>query len=107
MGNAFVLTIGDGAEFHGIFYARLYLRKTRDLNGHQLWTLLFLHTCHHGACLGIFLDDSSMVKNVTYREHLRDLTFVGPRIVIYFYSKTNQMHNISNLFYFGTTLYIF
>jgi len=23
-----------------------------------------------------------------------------------FYSKTNQMHNISNLFYFGTTLYM-
>jgi len=34
-------------------------------------------------------------------------TFVGPCIVIYFYSKTNQMHNISNLFYFGTTLYVF
>jgi hypothetical protein len=34
-------------------------------------------------------------------------TFVGPCIVIYFYSKTNQMHNISNLFYFGTTLYMF
>jgi len=34
------------------------------------------------------------------------LTFVGPYIVIYFYSKTNQMHNISNLFYFGTTLYM-
>ena len=28
------------------------------------------------------------------------LTFVGPCIVIYFCSKTNQMHNISNLFYF-------
>ena len=25
---------------------------------------------------------------------------------MYFYSKTNQMHNISNLFYFGTTLYL-
>jgi len=23
------------------------------------------------------------------------------------YSKTNQMHNISNLFYFGTALYMF
>jgi len=33
--------------------------------------------------------------------------FVGPCIVIYFYSKTNQMLNISNLFYFGTTLYVF
>jgi len=36
-----------------------------------------------------------------------NLTFVGLYIVIYFYSKTNQMHNISNLFYFGTTLYMF
>jgi len=36
-----------------------------------------------------------------------NLTFVGPCIVIYFYSKTNQMHNISNLFYCGTTLYMF
>jgi len=39
--------------------------------------------------------------------HILDLSFVGPCIVIYFYSKTNQMHNISNLFYFGTTLYMF
>jgi len=37
----------------------------------------------------------------------RDLTFEGPCIVIYFYNKTNQMYNISNLFYFGTTLYMF
>ena len=35
------------------------------------------------------------------------LTFVGPCIVIYFYSKTNQLHDISNVFYFGTTLYMF
>jgi hypothetical protein len=26
---------------------------------------------------------------------------------MYFYSKTNQMHNISNLLYFGATLYMF
>jgi len=35
------------------------------------------------------------------------LRFVGPCIVIYFYSKTNKLHNISNLFYFGATLYMF
>jgi len=34
-------------------------------------------------------------------------TLVGPCIVIYFYSKTKQVHNILNLFYFGTTLYMF
>jgi len=38
---------------------------------------------------------------------LKTLTFVGPSIVIYFYSKTNQTHNISNLFNFGTKLYMF
>ena len=38
---------------------------------------------------------------------LLNLTFVGPCIIIYFYSKTNQMHNVSNLFYFGTTHYMF
>jgi len=26
---------------------------------------------------------------------------------MHFYNKTNQMHNISNLFYFGTTIYMF
>jgi hypothetical protein len=35
------------------------------------------------------------------------LTFVGPCNLIYLYSKTNQMHNTSSLFYFGTTLYMF
>jgi hypothetical protein len=29
------------------------------------------------------------------------------RQLMYFYSKTNQMYNISNLFYFGTTLSMF
>ena len=27
--------------------------------------------------------------------------------LLHFYSKTKKMHNISNLFYFGTTLYMF
>jgi hypothetical protein len=36
-----------------------------------------------------------------------ELTPVAPCIVIYFYSKTNQMQNISNLFYFRTALYMF
>jgi len=38
---------------------------------------------------------------------MSDLTFVGPCFVIYFYSRTNQMHNISNLFYFwNNTLHV-
>jgi len=44
------------------------------------------------------------VTKTTYP--VANLTFVGPCIVIYFYSTTNQTHNITNLFYFGTTLYI-
>ena len=35
------------------------------------------------------------------------LTYVWRCIVIYFNNITNQIHNISNLFYFGTTLYMF
>jgi len=35
------------------------------------------------------------------------LTFIGSCIVIYFHSKTNQMHNVSGLFIFGLTLYMF
>ena len=36
------------------------------------------------------------------------VTFPQPcSIAIYFYSKTNQIYNISNLFYFGSALYMF
>jgi hypothetical protein len=30
----------------------------------------------------------------------------GKHVKFYFYSKTKQMHNISNLFYFGATLHV-
>jgi hypothetical protein len=55
---------------------------------------------HRLQLFGIY--SSWHIQNFIFR-----LTFVGPCIVIYFYSKTNQMHNISNLFYFGTTHYMF
>jgi hypothetical protein len=42
-----------------------------------------------------------------YKLSFKYLKSVGPCIVIYFCSKTNQMHNTSNLFYFGTILYMF
>ena len=45
--------------------------------------------------------------SVSAEHSFSNLKFVGLCIIIYFYSKTNQMHNISNLFYFGTTLYMF
>jgi len=35
------------------------------------------------------------------------MAFTKQTVGKYFCSKTNQMHNISNLFYFGTALYMF
>jgi len=55
----------------------------------------------------LYLPHTTTPKTDINQERITVLTFVGPCIVIYFYSKTNQMHNISNLFYFGTTLYMF
>jgi hypothetical protein len=46
---------------------------------------------------------SSITENI----FILNLTFVGLCIAIYFCSKTNQINNILNLFYFGTTLYMF
>ena len=39
----------------------------------------------------------------TYTTHIEHFGV----IILCFYSKTNQMYNLSNLFYFGTTLYMF
>jgi len=55
-----------------------------------------METVAECACCHIF--------PLTYQTNL---TFVGPCIAIHFHSKTNQMHKISNVFYFGTTLYMF
>jgi len=52
----------------------------------------------------MFLREKSLILDVNM---IIALTSVVPCIVIYFDNKTNQMHNISNLFYFGTTLYMF
>jgi len=38
---------------------------------------------------------------------LPDLTSIGPCIVIYFYSKTNYIHQIIKFILFGVTLYMF
>ena len=46
----------------------------------------------------------STIETFLYVHTLRTLSRYN---VINFYSKTNQMHNISNLFYFGTTFYMF
>ena len=48
---------------------------------------------------------------LTYELHIQSLTdgrmIYAININSDFYSKTNQMHNISHLFYFGTTFYMF
>jgi hypothetical protein len=41
------------------------------------------------------------IPRILLRRHFKNKPY------FYFYSKTNQMQNISNLFYFGTTLYMF
>jgi len=65
---------------------------------YSTWYNVVWHTVQKGRGFLNFLH---------YYQTFKILTFVGLCIVIYFYSKTNQMHNISNLFYFGTTLYMF
>jgi len=55
---------------------------------------------------GIRVGPRAFSKVTIKKIGMSNSTFVGPCLVIYFYSKTNQMHNISNLFYFGTTLYL-
>ena len=52
----------------------------------------------------------SGIEPATFRfvaQHLNHCAIAVPIILNYFYSKTNQVHNISNLFYFRTTLYMF
>ena len=44
---------------------------------------------------------------VSVNDTLSNLTFMRPCIVIYLYSKTNQMHQCIKLFYFGMTIYMF
>ena len=93
-----------------VSFSRPFLQN--DLN----FSFKVLHTkcmCSHssGINVSVFLFILKFVTTNVDRGREQqcstNLTFIGPRIVIYFYSKTNQMHNISNLFYFGTTLYMF
>jgi len=68
---------------------------------------------HHAHENNNMVSILSQMKAVTththpaFEEQSQYLTFLGPCIMIYFYNKISQMHNVSNLFYFGTTLYMF
>jgi hypothetical protein len=69
-------------------------------------SVFFLHSVIAWVFV-IHVSTGSALHEISGLDKLAYLTFVGPCIVIYFYSKTNQLHNISNLFYFGTKLYMF
>jgi hypothetical protein len=76
--------------------------------GHQMWRRIAENFLLYGS-VQPGTPRLSLWRHTLFRHTTSDysLTFVGPCIVIYFYSITNQMHNIPNLFYFGTTLYRF
>jgi hypothetical protein len=76
-----------------IFILYFYLfHFSRRLGGSQIWSGPFIEEKNLLPLPGIYRD----IVTIRY-------------IHIYgcFYGKTNKMHNISNLFYFGTTLYMF
>ena len=59
-----------------------------------------------------FTSDAMMTPQLisftkTQRVHSHENDILSNNIYSHFYSKTNHMHNISNLFYFGITLYTF
>ena len=77
-----------------------WTRKGRALPLLPLWAVRPVQSLSACAMVHFFY----MKKQATGLTSLKFFfTFVGPCIVIYFYSKTNQMHNISNLFYFGNS----
>jgi hypothetical protein len=92
----------------------LWLKKCLDGFSHTLWVRMFSSVHTHitfrwpespKTFVTVLYIHTHLLASQTY--YNANLMFVGPCIVIYFYSKTNQMHNISNLLYFGTTLYMF
>jgi hypothetical protein len=81
----------------------------------KLYSFLTTH-CRSSCLYFVHLQHSG--KNTTYLEHNvsvfshkggrhRNFTIAAATIAWHFYNKINQMHNISNLFYFGTTPYMF
>ena len=54
------------------------------------------------SCLFVWISSAAKLIN-----QLEYLTSVGPCVVIYCYSKTNQVHKFHQLFYFGMTLHMF
>jgi hypothetical protein len=100
-----IITIGN--YFYVILLEKLFtevVRKFPACYGHRGFIIKFTGTRHWTLPWARWIHLGYWYF-VSYTKVC--LTFVGPCIVIYFCSKTNQLHNISNLFYFGTTLYMF
>jgi len=64
-----------------------------------MFCLKFVFVCIHVSLWGLRTNSEYVPVSFYF-------LFVGTCIVIYFYGKTNQMHNISIVFYFGATLHV-
>ena len=70
--------------------------------GSFFFLLHFTSTSRGWQCYCASVNGKVPIKKKTYTPHLRkiqpeNLTFMGPCIVIYFYNKSNEMHNFSSL----------
>jgi hypothetical protein len=92
---------------------RTLKQKTIKINTIQLWgrdpvcTSMYSYTNIYKVHKNIWTLQKDYTKPSLSFHVLWYLTFIGPCIVVYFYSKTNQIHYISNLFYFVVALYMF
>jgi hypothetical protein len=100
------------SQSRGISYKRPQLysaQRRQDPTLHVLLPSVLDARTRSASSFGHFNPGECVLQQNRYVTDiiLLNLTFVGPCSVICLYIKTNQMHNISNLFYFGTTLYMF
>jgi len=73
-----------------------------------LLTLLAFMACSGVDFTSHFRGLLSPCRNFVFCEiWVTYLTFIGPCIVIYFYSKTNSIHKCLKIILFGVTLYMF
>jgi len=91
-------------RFIGLCIVIYFYSKTNQM--HNISNLFYFGTILYMFRTVFKTDDASSYHHAVPLSKIC-LRFIGLCIVIYFYSKTNQMHSISNLFYFGTTLYMF
>ena len=117
LAHSIPVTTGDYQKFY--FFFLTFIMKSRAHKHIKEFFVVF----HRLKCRiklkivkilhGYFDQDSVYCvhyTNTSWPCNIHETFFYVCRTVhpnIYFYSKTNKMHNIANLFYFGTTLYMF